>query len=107
MVYRPINQTKHTFACQMLTNYISKDWIISQLGHRDYTMLLKHYGKFIPDDTPLLAEIVDQQLGLDFDKLNAEIAHQMPMEKPKSIKRLIYKIYFGADGETWFYHLTY
>jgi integrase len=86
VAYRPINQTKHTFASQMLTNYISKDWIISQLGHRDYSMLLKHYGKFIPDDTPLLADIVGQQLGLNIDELNAEIAHQKPTGKFKVVK---------------------
>jgi integrase len=84
--YRSLNQTRHTFASQMLTNYISKDWIINQLGHRDYTMLYKHYARFIPEDTPLLADIVAQQLGLDTGQADSEMVQWRSKGKNQSDK---------------------
>jgi hypothetical protein len=36
-------------------------------------MLIRHYAKFIPDDTPLLAGIVGQQLGLDLEHFDEEL----------------------------------
>ncbi len=78
--YRGLNQTRHTFASQMLTNYVSKDWIINQLGHKNYDMLTRHYAKFIPDDTPLLANIVGQQLGYDMTVLEDDLVQRWSSE---------------------------
>jgi hypothetical protein len=36
-------------------------------------MLIRHYAKFIPDDTPRLAGIVGQQLGLDLEHFDEEL----------------------------------
>ena len=47
VAYRPMNQSRHTFACRMLTLDMDRGWIIRQLGHRDQTMLIRHYGKYI------------------------------------------------------------
>ena len=48
--YRPINQSRHTFASRMLTMDMDRNWIIRQLGHTDFTMLNKHYGKYIDSE---------------------------------------------------------
>lgn len=74
---RPVNQTRHTFASQMLTSLVPKDWIIKQLGHKDYSMLYKHYGKWIENDTPLLADTVMKCLGMPMPA-EAQAAPQGP-----------------------------
>jgi integrase len=84
--YRALNQTRHTFASQMLSNYISKDWIINQLGHKNYDMLHKHYAKFIPSDTPLLANLIGQQLGLNLEALETELVPLWSQTELKIIK---------------------
>lgn len=61
--HRGPNQCRHTFASQCLTHYVPLEWLARQLGHSDTTMIKKHYGKFIPSDTPSMAGWVSKQLG--------------------------------------------
>lgn len=61
--HRGPNQCRHTFASQCLTHYIPLEWLARQLGHSDTTMIKKHYGKFIPSDTPSMAGWVSKKLG--------------------------------------------
>ena len=72
VAYRAANQCRHTFASQMLSHFVSQDWIIRQLGHSNYDMLHRNYGRFIPEDTPLLADIIYQQLGSELTKEDIE-----------------------------------
>jgi len=65
--HRGPNQCRHTFASQMLSNYVSLEWVARQLGHKDTTMVKKHYGTWIPEDTPNVAENVSAMLGLKAD----------------------------------------
>lgn len=50
--YRSIGKVRHTFASQMLTAGIPKQWIARQLGHSSTRMLDEHYGTWIRDDAP-------------------------------------------------------
>lgn len=48
--YRPIKQTRHTFASQALSKGEREAWVADQLGHADLQMLRDHYGKWIPEE---------------------------------------------------------
>jgi integrase len=65
--HRGPNQARHTFASQMVSNYVSLEWISRQLGHSDTSMVKKHYAKWIPDDSPKMAAKISQQLGFIVD----------------------------------------
>lgn len=56
--YRPPNNSRHTWASQMLTQGVPTAWIAAQLGHSSEQMLYKHYGKLIQQDMP---DFVEQQ----------------------------------------------
>ena len=61
---RPLKMTRHTYASQLLsTGKISKDWIAKQMGHTSTRMLEKHYAKWISEDAPAMAEMVNDALG--------------------------------------------
>ncbi|WP_442788889.1 tyrosine-type recombinase/integrase [Grimontia sp. NTOU-MAR1] len=45
---RILNQTRHTFACWMLTEDANPSWIATQMGHKNAKMVLEVYGKFMP-----------------------------------------------------------
>ncbi|MBX9597146.1 MAG: site-specific integrase [Burkholderiales bacterium] len=47
--YRYFYQTRHTYASTLLTNGENIAWIATQLGHINTEMVIKSYGKFIPD----------------------------------------------------------
>ncbi|GAA4648109.1 site-specific integrase [Kistimonas scapharcae] len=49
--YRRLHQTRHTFACWTLTATGNISFIADQLGHVDFTMLQKVYGKWIPSQS--------------------------------------------------------
>jgi integrase len=66
--HRGPNQCRHTFASQMLSNFVSMEWVARQLGHTDTTMVKKHYGRWIHTDTPNMADQVSKMLGYDTDK---------------------------------------
>lgn len=66
--HRGPNQCRHTFASQMLSNFVSMEWVARQLGHTDTTMVKKHYGRWIHSDTPNMADQVSKMLGYDTDK---------------------------------------
>lgn len=65
--HRGPNQCRHTFASQMLSNYVSMEWVARQLGHTDTTMVKKHYGRWIHDDSPNMAAQVSRMLGYNPD----------------------------------------
>ena len=48
--YRPIYHTRHSFATLMLSNNEDILWVSSMLGHKDSTMTLSRYAKYIKKD---------------------------------------------------------
>ncbi|HAT1771546.1 tyrosine-type recombinase/integrase [Legionella pneumophila] len=49
--YRNPYQTRHTYASMMLSSGENIMWVASQMGHVDTEMVMKTYGKWIPDDS--------------------------------------------------------
>lgn len=47
--YRNNYQTRHTYASMMLSNGENMLWLAKQMGHCDTEMIIKTYGKWIPD----------------------------------------------------------
>ena len=73
--YRGPNHARHTFASQLLsTGMISKDWIAQQMGHTSTKMLDDHYAKWIPEDAPPMANMVNKIMGF-LDKDNSQKHH--------------------------------
>lgn len=58
--YRGPNNTRHTFASQMLTQGAPLAWIAAQLGHSSTAMLFKHYGRYIVKDAPDYSELQER-----------------------------------------------
>lgn len=51
--YRNPYQTRHTYASMMLSNGENLMWVARQLGHVNTEMVMKTYGRWIPDVTTL------------------------------------------------------
>ncbi|HAT8441419.1 TPA: DUF3596 domain-containing protein [Legionella pneumophila] len=47
--YRNPYQTRHTYASMLLSAGENPLWLATQMGHRDTEMIIKHYGRWIPD----------------------------------------------------------
>lgn len=50
--YRNPYQTRHTYASMMLTAGESVMWVAGQMGHTDWSLTAKRYGRWIPSDMP-------------------------------------------------------
>lgn len=50
--YRRPYQTRHTYASMMLTAGESPMWVAAQMGHADWGMIRRTYGRWIPDAAP-------------------------------------------------------
>lgn len=50
--YRQPYQLRHTFASTMISAGENIHWVASQLGHKDVSMVLRTYGKWIPEVDP-------------------------------------------------------
>lgn len=50
--YRQPYQLRHTYASTLLSSGENIHWLAKQMGHRDATMILRTYGKWIPDVDP-------------------------------------------------------
>lgn len=50
--YRKPYQTRHTYASRMLTAGENPMWVAEQMGHEDWGLIRKVYGKFIPGSYP-------------------------------------------------------
>ena len=60
--YRNPYQTRHTYASMMLSAGEHPMWVAKQMGHADWTMIAKVYGKWMPD--------ADQKAGSKAEKTN-------------------------------------
>lgn len=60
--HRGANQARHTFASQLITAGINERWIAKQMGHTSIAMLEKHYGKWMSEEIPDMANRVSKIL---------------------------------------------
>ena len=44
---------RHTYASTMISSGENLHWVANQLGHKNVTMVLKHYGRWIPEVDPM------------------------------------------------------
>jgi integrase len=51
--YRYPNQLRHTYASWMLSAGENPLWVAKQMGHEDWSQIVKTYGKWIPSVDPL------------------------------------------------------
>ena len=49
--YRTMYQLRHTFASWSLTAHGNVAYIAQQMGHKDYGMLVKVYGRWMPSES--------------------------------------------------------
>lgn len=45
-------QTRHNYASMMLSSGEHPMWVSQQMGHADWTMIARRYGKWMPDANP-------------------------------------------------------
>jgi integrase len=50
--YRYPYQTRHTYASTLLSAGENPMWVATTMGHRDWTMIMKVYGRWIPSIAP-------------------------------------------------------
>jgi len=50
--YRPFKQTRHTFASMTLSAGENVFWVAKQMGHKDPTVTMRKYARFIPSVQP-------------------------------------------------------
>lgn len=55
-------QSRHTYACWSLTAHGNIAFIAKQMGHKDYSMLVKVYGRWMDSESENEAEFIWQQL---------------------------------------------
>ena len=76
--HRGPNQCRHTFASQLLSNYVPLEWIARQMGHSDTTMIKKHYGKWIPKDSIRMADQISKMICKTADKEGLKTSNFVP-----------------------------
>lgn len=54
--YRNPYQTRHTYASMMLSAGENPMWVAHQMGHKDWGMIRKRYGRWIPDVDPVAGD---------------------------------------------------
>lgn len=47
--YRYPYQTRHTYASMMLSSGEHPMWVAQQMGHKDWSMIIRRYGRWMPD----------------------------------------------------------
>ena len=62
--YRYPYQTRHTYASMMLSAGEHPMWVAKQMGHADWTMIARTYGKWMPDADKLAGTRAEAAFGL-------------------------------------------
>jgi integrase len=65
--YLPPKNLRHTFISQMLTAGAPITWIIKQVGHMNYEMIKKYYGKWINEDSRKSQELISDHFNYLFE----------------------------------------
>ena len=63
--YRFPYQTRHTYASMMLSAGEHPMWVASQMGHADWTMIAKVYGRWMPEADPHAGDKAQEKFGND------------------------------------------
>lgn len=67
--YRPIYHTRHSFATLMLSNNEDMLWVSNMLGHKDATMTLSKYARYIKRDRKKRASFLNDSMFQSVTKL--------------------------------------
>jgi len=59
--YRKPYQTRHTFASMMLSAREHPMWVAQQMGHSDWTMIARVYGRWMPEADPSAGAKAEEQ----------------------------------------------
>lgn len=51
VTHRRQYQTRHTYASMMLSAGENPVWVAQQMGHTNFSMLIRVYGRWIPEQT--------------------------------------------------------
>jgi len=65
LVYRPIYHTRHSFATMMLEHNEDILWVSSMMGHKDATMTLSHYARYINRKHKKRASFLEKNVALN------------------------------------------
>ncbi|WP_296896093.1 site-specific integrase, partial [Thiohalocapsa sp.] len=60
--YRSPYQTRHTYASTLLSAGENPMWVANQMGHADWGMIRRRYGRWIPDVDPSAGQRVEAML---------------------------------------------
>jgi len=71
--YRNPYQTRHTYASMLLSAGENPAWIARQMGHTNMQMVLRKYGRYLPDHDPLAGEKIVTRL--------SQLSHNWGLEK--------------------------
>lgn len=63
--YRFPYQTRHTYASMMLSAGEHPMWVASQMGHADWTMIARVYGRWMPEADPNAGDKAHEKFGND------------------------------------------
>lgn len=61
VVYRNPYQTRHTYASTLLSAGENPMWVAQQMGHEDWGMIRRTYGRFIPESNTTCGSLVVSQ----------------------------------------------
>lgn len=64
VLYRNPYQTRHTYASMMLSAGEHPMWVATQMGHADWRMIGKIYGKWMPDAMPKSGQKAEAVFGI-------------------------------------------
>jgi integrase len=77
---RPPYQTRHTFACWNLTARGNLAFIANQMGHKDYSMLVSVYGRWMDTESPSELERIWEGM-----QNMTQITPKLPQEKTQNL----------------------
>jgi integrase len=63
--YRVPYQTRHTYASMMLSSGEHPMWVAKQMGHTDWTMIARVYGRWMPDADTMAGSKAEALFGND------------------------------------------
>ncbi|MCX8566898.1 MAG: hypothetical protein ON057_001625 [Glomeribacter sp. 1016415] len=71
--YRHPYQTRHTYASMMLSTGEHPMWVAKQMGHLDWTMIARRYGRWMPSADEKAGEKAIELFGRKMLSFRSEI----------------------------------
>ena len=73
VIYRTPYQTRHTYASTLLSAGENPLWVAQQMGHKDWGMIRKRYGRWIPDvDTSAGGKVMEFFYGFEKESIDGK-----------------------------------